>query len=89
MKKDNALVGDHEGIVNFGRNIEGVEVSVLLREDTDGRYKVSLRSNDSVNVSDVAEVFDGGGHERAAGCTFTCSRDEAIKKLVKEITKSL
>lgn len=89
MKKVNAQVGDHEGIVNVARNIEGVEVSAFLREDENGTYKVSLRSNDNVNVSDVAEVFGGGGHDRAAGCTMDCSLEDAIKKLIKEITKKL
>lgn len=84
-----AAVGDHEGIVNVGRNIEGVEVSIFLREDDDGTYKVSLRSNDTVNVSEIAEVFDGGGHDRAAGCTMTDPLDVAVKKLVKETIKRL
>lgn len=89
MKKVNAQIGDHEGIVNVARNIEGVEVSIFLREDEDGTYKVSLRSNDNVNVSDVAELFGGGGHERAAGCVFNCPLEEAIKKLLKEVNKVL
>ena len=89
MKKAKAEIGDHEGIVNVGRNIEGVEVSVFLREDDDGTYKVSMRSNEYVNVSEVAEVFAGGGHEKAAGCTFDCSLEDAIKRLVKEINKNL
>ena len=89
IKKAKAEIGDHEGIVNVGRNIEGVDVSVFLREDIDGTYKVSLRSNDNVNVSDVAEVFGGGGHDRAAGCSLDCSLEEAIKTLVKEINKQL
>ena len=89
MKSVKAQTGDHEGIVNVARNIEGVEVSIFLREDEDGTYKVSLRSNDNVNVSDVAELFGGGGHERAAGCVFNCPLEEAIKKLLKEVNKVL
>ena len=89
LKKVNAEVGDHEGIVNVGRNIEGVEVSILLREDVDGVYKVALRSKDYVNVSDIAKVFDGGGHVRAAGCIFSCSLDEAMEKLIEEVNKRL
>ena len=60
-----------------------------MREDEDGTYKISLRSNDTVNVSDIAEVFDGGGHDRAAGCTSDLSFDVTVKKLVKEATKRL
>lgn len=89
LDKVGAQAGDHEGIVNVGRNIEGVEVSIFLREDDDGTYKVSLRSNDYVNVSDVAEAFEGGGHDRAAGCTIDLPLDVAVKKLIKETTKRL
>ena len=89
MKKTKALVGDHEGIVNVGRNIEGVLVSIFLREDEDGCFRVSLRSNNDINVSDVAEVFGGGGHENAAGCIMECELETAIKLLVKEVNKVL
>lgn len=88
MKKTKALVGDHEGIVNVGRNIEGVEVSIFLREDHDG-YKVSFRSNHYVNVSEIASAFSGGGHSRAAGCIIDSPLDVTIKKLLKETRKRL
>lgn len=89
FKKVNATVGDHEGIVNVGRNIEGVEVSIFLREVEKDHYRISLRSNDYVDVSEVASIFDGGGHSRAAGCDVFLSLDVAIKKLVKETGKYL
>lgn len=89
LKKVKAAAGDHEGIVNIGRNIEGVEVSIFLREDEDGTYKVSFRSNDFVDVSEVAKMFDGGGHARAAGCTIDPPFEVAVKKLIKETVKRL
>ena len=89
FKKTKASVGDHEGIVNIGRNIEGVEVSIFIREDKDGSMKVSLRSNNDIDVSDIAKVFDGGGHSAAAGCTINDSIENAIKRLVKEASKVL
>ena len=49
IEEANAETGDFEGIVEEGRNIEGVEVSIFLRETQKG-FKVSLRSNDYVNV---------------------------------------
>ena len=49
-------MGDHEGIVEFGRDIEGVEVSIFMREVEDG-YKVSFRSNEYVNVADICLMF--------------------------------
>lgn len=80
--------GDHEGIVEIGRNIEGVEVSIFLYEK-DGAYKASLRSNDYVNVADVCLIFGGGGHIKAAGCTMQFSIEEAKEKIVAETIKQL
>ena len=65
--KVGAETGDHEGLVEIGRDIEGVEVSILLRQAEKG-FKASLRSNEHVNVSDVCIMFGGGGHPKAAGC---------------------
>jgi len=52
-RKVNAGVGDYEGIVSEGRSVESVEVSIFLHELKDGEFKISLRSNSYVNVSDV------------------------------------
>lgn len=80
--------GDHEGIVEVGRDIEGVEVSIFIHETEKG-YRVSLRSNEYVNVSDIAMLFGGGGHPRAAGCTLTCSLEQAKERLIAETKKHL
>lgn len=82
----NAQNGDHSGIVDIGRTIEGVEVSVFLRE-ADGYFKASLRSNEYVNVSDVCMVFGGGGHVRAAGCSIHTTLQEAKERIIKEVEK--
>lgn len=80
--------GDHEGIVEIGRNIEGVEVSIFLHEEEKG-YKISLRSNEYVNVAEVCMIFGGGGHIRAAGANTTMTKDEAKHALIREIEKKL
>ena len=87
--KTHAKVGDHEGIVNIGKNIEGVEVSVFLREAEKDLYKVSLRSNNYVDVSVIAETFNGGGHIKAAGFNIRDNLNNAIKRIIKEINKNL
>lgn len=80
--------GDHENIVNYGRNIEGVEVSVLFREK-DGRYKVSLRSNEYVDVSIIASKYAGGGHLRASGFEIPGAIEQAKENVLSEIRKQL
>ena len=80
----NAENGDHEGIVEIGRDIEGVEVSVFLRQ-TDKGCRVSMRSNEYVNVSDVCLLLGGGGHMRAAGCSMQCTIEQAKDKILRQL----
>lgn len=88
QRKAQAKPGDHDGLVDIGRTVEGVEVSVFLREDN-GYYKVSLRSNSYVNVSDVCLMFGGGGHMRAAGCSIHATLAEVKEKIINEVKKHL
>lgn len=87
-EKVNAEPGDHEGIVELGRDIEGVEVAILLRE-TDEGFKASLRSNGNINVSDICMMFGGGGHPAAAGCTLSYSLEDAKQKIIAQVKANL
>ena len=78
----------HDGIVEMGRDIEGVEISIFLREKEDG-YKISLRSNEYVNVSDICLMFSGGGHIRAAGGSINLPFEQAKQKVIDECKKYL
>lgn len=80
-----AHTGDHEGIVNIGRNIEGVLVSVFIREDNG--FTFSLRSTGAVDVSKIALTFGGGGHFMAAGGKLYGSLKETKETLINEIKK--
>ena len=92
-KKDeeevHAETGDHEGIVENGRSIEGVRVSVFIREKEENIYKVSMRAGNgfNINVSDICYIFGGGGHPRAAGAVVSGTVEQVKEKLVKEIKK--
>lgn len=76
-----AVPEDTEGIVNYGRNIEGVLVSALLKEG-EGATRVSLRAKPGVDVQKVAALFGGGGHAAASGCTIPLPMAEAKAKLL-------
>lgn len=88
LEKVGAETGDHEGLVDIGRDVEGVEVSIFLREEENG-VKVSLRSNNYLNVSDVCIAFGGGGHPRAAGCTIPGTIEQAKQKVLSQIKVNL
>lgn len=84
----NAESGDHDGLVNIAKDIEGVQVAIFLRQkDNEDVYKVSLRSEDGINVSDICLLFGGGGHARAAGALIKGTLEEVKEKLMKEIRK--
>lgn len=85
FKKVGALLGEHEGIVDIGRNIDGVEVSIFVRENNG--WTVSLRSTGSVDVSKIAVLFGGGGHKLAAGAKMHYSLEETKDLLINEIKK--
>lgn len=91
LKEVNAEPGDHEGIVENGRSIEGVKISILLRQrdEEDNIYKISMRSTSgNINVSDICYVFGGGGHPKAAGATIQGTVEEIKEKLLREIRKT-
>lgn len=94
-KKDedevNAEPGDHEGLVEIGRDIEGVEVSIFIRqrENNEDVYKISMRSSSYVNVSDICFVFGGGGHAKAAGALIQGNIEQVKEKVIKEVKKAL
>ena len=86
----NAEPGDHEGLVDIGKDIEGVEVSVFIRQkNNENAYKISMRSGDNVNVSDICILFGGGGHPRAAGALIQGTVEQVKEKVMKEVRKAL
>jgi len=66
---------DSERFVDYPRSISGVEIGVLIKELGKDYYRFSLRSNDWVNVADLAYHFGGGGHQKAAAFTRYGSLD--------------
>ena len=90
-KEDLATVDseDSNGLSAIPRMIEGVEVGVVIKQRANGTWKVSLRSNSKADVQKICSVFGGGGHEKAAGCAFNCSLEEAKKRIVAEIERAL
>lgn len=87
-EKVGAESGDHEGIVDIGRCVEGVEVSIFIRQTEKG-CKISLRSNNYVNVADACAIFGGGGHARAAGATIQGTIEQAKEKVLNEVIRLL
>ncbi len=82
-----AKPSDLDGVIDEMRTTQGVEVAILLTEKDTIEYKVSMRSNEFVDVSKIASFFGGGGHIRAAGCTIKGSAFDVINNITEHIEK--
>lgn len=80
---------DLDGIVNQLQSVRGVDCAIFMYEIGTLEYKVSMRSNGVVDVSQVAVKFGGGGHVRAAGCTMNGTYHDNINNISKEIAMQL
>lgn len=81
---DDAGCGDEDidELVALSRQMEGVRIGATFKERPDGSYKLSLRTHEDVDASAICAVFGGGGHARAAGCSFSEDRDTALQRLL-------
>ena len=78
-----------DAIASIPRQIEGVQVGVTMREKADGTFKVSMRSHEGIDVSEICAMMGGGGHPRAAGCTLECDVESARNRVVECISEYL
>lgn len=86
------LEADHndlEGVVEQLRLTKGVEVAILISETMDGGAKFSFRSKKYVDVNQVASIYGGGGHIRAAGCSISGDYKEPLKTFLEAIEGQL
>ena len=76
---------DSESMVNFAKDIIGIELGILLKETPQGTTKASFRSKDKIDVSKLAGFFGGGGHKRAAGAHIRIDTTEAKHKIIEVV----
>lgn len=85
LSKYNLTFDDVDEYVTLPRTIEGVEVGIFLKERSETETKVSLRSNEYVDVSQISASLGGGGHIRAAGVTIDGTRHMAQQILLDKL----
>lgn len=80
---------DLTGLSALPREIQGVIAGVTLKQNKERtKYKISLRTFEGVNASEVCERLGGGGHMRAAGCIIPGTLDEAKDAILKSLALS-
>ena len=76
-------------LFGFLRSVEGIEVVVILTQINSKEVRINLRSQGAVNVAKIAQLFNGGGHAKAAGGEMSGSLDDVKKKVLNAIKKAL
>lgn len=80
---------DLDGIVEQLRITKGVECAIFMYETGEMEFKVSMRSNEIVDVSAIATYFGGGGHIRAAGFNMKGTLYDVINNISEQLAKQL
>lgn len=80
---------DLEGFVDYSLFLKGAEVGVLFKQKSKELTKVSLRSQNSFDVSSLARAFGGGGHRNAAGCSINQNLSSSKELILKKIKEQL
>jgi phosphoesterase RecJ-like protein len=83
------LPSDSEDIINMTLSVDGTEMAVILVEQPDGSFKISLRSRCQIDCSAIAERFGGGGHKKAAGASLPGPLDSACQKILDAVRTAL
>lgn len=77
---------ESEGIANFLNRLDDTPIALFLKETKNGKIKGSFRTTeDNIDVSALAKIFNGGGHKKAAGFTT----DGTIQSVWEKITETL
>ena len=84
-----ALPEHADTLVNFGLDTVGTRMALMARESTDGTIKLSLRAKEPDVISDIAQLFGGGGHPQAAGITMQGTLDDAVSKVLEAMIRKL
>ncbi|HOV90632.1 MAG TPA: bifunctional oligoribonuclease/PAP phosphatase NrnA [Syntrophorhabdaceae bacterium] len=86
FQKTDATEEHSDGFVEFIKEIEGIDIAVLIRQLDNGRYKLSMRSKSEADVASICSLFGGGGHKKAAGC-YMDGDIEGVKKRLLEVIR--
>lgn len=78
---------DLENISGFPRSIAGVKIAATLRQEPDGKIKMSVRAVPGCDAAAICQKFGGGGHKGAAGASMDLSMEEAVKAVAEAMPK--
>jgi bifunctional oligoribonuclease and PAP phosphatase NrnA len=73
--------GETDDLIDVIRTAREADVAAVLKQQRDGRFKVSTRSRGGADLAAVAAAFGGGGHRLAAGYTSKVGLEDSVRDL--------
>jgi bifunctional oligoribonuclease and PAP phosphatase NrnA len=85
LREAGVLAAETEDLIDAIRSARDVDVAAVLKQQKDGRFKVSVRSRGDHDLATVAAAFGGGGHRLAAGYTSKHGPADTVDRLVRAL----
>lgn len=82
LERNGVSADDLDGLVEFGRSVQGTRLAMLFRHLANGRIKISFRSVGDFDVARFAQPFGGGGHAKASGASIAGSMDVVQQQIL-------
>jgi phosphoesterase RecJ-like protein len=79
-------ITETDDLIDVVRTASEADVSCVLKQQRDGRFKVSLRSRGATDVGAIALANGGGGHRLAAGYTSETGLEDSVNAIVQALT---
>jgi phosphoesterase RecJ-like protein len=76
-----------DDLIDVIRKAREADVAALIKQQGDGRFKVSLRSRGATDVGAVAAGFGGGGHRLASGYTSPTGLEDTAGQLTEALSR--
>jgi phosphoesterase RecJ-like protein len=76
-----ASLAETDDLIDVIRTAREADVAAVLKQQRDGRFKVSMRSRGASDLASLAARFGGGGHRLAAGFTSKVGLEETVRQI--------
>jgi len=82
LKQSGADSQEAEGVIDHLTDIDSMKIAIVFREFGPALTKISVRTRDEFDATELCKRFGGGGHRRAAGAEIELPLDEARQKVL-------
>jgi phosphoesterase RecJ-like protein len=82
MNESGIHPSETDDLIDIIRTAREADVAAVIKQQLDGRFKVSMRSRGDHDLSAIAALHGGGGHRLASGYTSKVGLDETVQQLI-------